>query len=72
MNLGFADALRRRLGPAWPSAALRQLTFGLAGLCDAAFDIAVDRVVQEQDLLAALLLRLLRLLRFLRHIALQQ
>jgi hypothetical protein len=70
MNLGFADALRRRLEPAWPFTAFA--LSGLAGLCDAALDIAVDRVVQEARLLAALLLRLLRLLRFLRHIALQQ
>ena len=41
----FADALRRRLEPAWPfAAALRLLAFGLAGLCDAALDISVDRV----------------------------
>ena len=70
MILCLADALRRRLGPTWPSAAFS--LFGLAGLCDAALDIAVECVVQEQELLAALLLRLLRLLRFLRHIALQQ
>jgi len=45
MNLDFADALRRRLKPARPlAAALRLLAFGLAGLCDAAFDMCVDRV----------------------------
>jgi hypothetical protein len=39
-DLAFADALRRRLEPAWPFAeALRLLAIGLAGLCDAALDI---------------------------------
>src|ERR1041385_534347 len=71
MFLSFADALCRRLGPAWPSAALRRLKFGLAGLCDAAVDITVDCVVQKNELLRTLLLRLLCLLRFLRHVALQ-
>jgi hypothetical protein len=76
MNPDFADALRRRLEPAWPfAAALRLLTFGLAGLCDAAFDMRnVDRVVSNRSvLLLALLLLFLRglgLLRFLRHAAL--
>jgi len=41
MNLGLADALRRRLGPAMPlRPTLRWSTCGLAGLCDAAFDIS--------------------------------
>jgi hypothetical protein len=50
MILGFADALRRRLEPAWPvAAALRLLAFGLAGLYDAAFDMRnVDRVVEPR------------------------
>lgn len=47
--LGVADALRRRLEPAWPPATARAVRsrcrdserrdVGLAGLCDAAFDI---------------------------------
>jgi hypothetical protein len=37
----FADALRRRLEPAWLAA---EKSWRLAGLCDAAFDISVDRV----------------------------
>ena len=73
MNPDFADALRRRLEPAWPfAAALALMAFGLAGLCDAAFDMRnVDRVVRgREELLRSLLLRLLSLLRFLRHVAL--
>jgi len=48
------------------------MAFGLAGLCDAAFDTRnVDRVVRgREELLLSLLLRLLSLLRFLRHAAL--
>ena len=68
----LADALRRRLGPTWPPAALRYSGFGLVGLCDAALGITAERVVQRRRLLLPLrLLCLLRLLRFLRHVALQ-
>jgi hypothetical protein len=70
----FADALRRRLEPAWLAAVK---SWRLAGLCDAALDMTVDRVrvVQAKKKLLLLgfllLLRGLCLLRFLRHVALQ-
>jgi hypothetical protein len=70
----FADALRRRLEPAWLAA---EKSWRLAGLCDAALDMTVDRVrvVQAKKKLLLLgfllLLRGLCLLRFLRHVALQ-
>src|SRR5882672_3489862 len=66
----FADALRRRLEPAWLAAVK---SWRLAGLCDAALDMTVDRVrvVQAKKKLLLLgfllLLRGLCLLRFLRH-----
>ena len=73
MNLSFADALSRRLGPAWPLAE----AFALTGLqprqpCDAAStSLSIASLEKKLLLLLLRLFRLLSLLRFLRHVALQ-
>ena len=73
MNLGFADALRRRPEPAWPLAeALRSLALAspvFATLLSTSLSIASFN--PRSLLLLLLLLRGLCLLRFLRHVALQ-
>src|ERR1041384_5468826 len=74
MNLGFADALRRRLGPTWPPQ--QHCADGFSA--SSAFatlrrHLCRSRRCHEEGLLLLLLglLCLLRFLRFLRHIALQ-
>jgi hypothetical protein len=76
MNLGFADALRRQLEPAWPRGAeISNWPWASPAFATLLSTKAVDRVVQSTKLLllllGLLLLRGLCLLGFLRHAALQ-
>ncbi len=74
MNLGFADALRRRLGPTWPPQQhCADWVSASSAFATLRRHFCRSRRCQKEELLLLLLglLCLLRLLRFLRHIALQ-
>src|SRR4029077_12167474 len=75
MNLGFADALRRRLGPTWPPQQhCADWVSASSAFATLRRHFCRSRRCHEEGLLLLLLLGLLcllRFLRFLRHIALQ-